>query len=480
MTTAISPPCDETPTNTGETVPCRSRRGTLIATVLGSSLAFVVGSIVNVALPAMQRGLETDAAGAQWIINAYLLPVGALVLIGGALGDRYGRKRIFSLGLIIFALATAACAAAPDMTWLLTARATQGVGAALLAPNSLAILSATFSGEERGRAIGTWAASGAIAGAIAPVLGGWLVDIAGWRWAFIVVAPPAIGTLLLARWAMAESRDTQDAAPLDWKGAGLITLSLSALVWGLIALPERSLTDPFVLLAGSGALGLMILFLIVEKRRGDAAMMPLDLFGTASFTGVSLLTLCLYAAMGGLLVLLPYTLIQSAGYSATAAGAAMLPIPILISLLSRTTGGLAERIGPRIVLTIGPLIVAVGFLLLTRIGPGNTAYWPDIFPGLAAIAVGMAISVAPLTTTVMNSVDEDHAGVASGVNNAISRGAGLIATAMLGFVLLDGVASGGPVDRFWAAALAGAALAALSAVAAAILIRVTVADVTEK
>ena len=500
MPTATLPPCDETraagPTPDGTRDPARPsaaepapaaeplhETGTLVATVLGSSLAFVVGSIINVALPSMQAELGTDAAGAQWIVNAYLLPLGALVLIGGALGDHYGRKRLFLAGLAVFTLGCLGCAASTSLPVLLVARAVQGVGAALLAPNSLAILAASFAGERRGRAIGTWAAAGAIAGAVAPVLGGWIVDVANWHWAFLVVVPPAAAAWVVARRSVAESAEhADDAAPLDWAGASAVTLALGALVWGLIRLPERGLGDPLTLGALGAGAALAALFVVVERARGERAMMPPTLFAAPAFVGISLLTLLLYAALGGLLVLLPYLMIQAMGFGATEAGAALLPMPLIIGTLSRAAGSLAGRIGTRTMLTVGPLTVAAGFALLSLVPETDIDYWTDLLPGLVVLSLGMATSVAPLTTAVMSSVPDERTGVASGVNNAISRVAGLVATALLGFVLVGtgtaGDAGAGTqagaaalASGFAGAALVGAALAAASAGAVAWLVR---------
>ncbi len=473
MATATLPPCDESRAQNVTQSTCTDERGTLIATVLGSSLAFVVGSIVNVALPSMQNEFGTDAAGTQWIVNAYLLPLGALVLIGGALGDHYGRKRLFQLGLVVFTVGCLGCAMAPGLLTLLGARTVQGVGAALLAPNSLAIIAAAFTGERRGRAVGTWAAAGAIAGAVAPVLGGWIIDMASWRWAFALVIPPALAAFFIARRSVTESRESvTEAAPLDWSGAVAVTLALAVLVWALVALPARGLFNPLVMAALAAGICLVALFIAIEHFKGAAAMMPLTLFMTSSFSGISLLTLLLYAALGGLLVLLPYVLIESFGFTATGAGAALLPIPLIIGSLSRSAGGLAERIGVRRMLSAGPLIVAAGFLLLSRIPETDFTYFRDVLPGLVILALGMATSVAPLTTAVMNSVADEHVGVASGVNNAISRIAGLIATALLGFVLIGGTDDPTMlVSGFTAAALVGAMLATASAAAAAWLLR---------
>ena len=469
MATAYLPPCNEAHARARDaSPPCPSETGTLVATVLGSSLAFVVGSIINVALPTMRSDFGVDAAGVQWIVNAYLLPLGALVLVGGALGDHYGRKRLFNTGLAIFMLATLGCALAPAFEWLLAARFAQGVGAALLAPNSLAIIAAAFDGDRRGKAIGTWAAAGAIAGAIAPLAGGFVVDTLDWRWAFALVIPPAAAAWIIGTRSIAESRESaQDRKPLDLVGAALASLSLAAIVYALIALPERGMASIEVLAGGAGGLALLTGFLCWERRRGEDAMMPLAIFASSSFSGISLLTLLLYGALGGLLVVLPYMLIEELGYSATQAGAAMLPFPAIMGTLSRPFGGMAQRIGVRRTLTLGPLLVAGGFVLFALLADPEMSYWNGLFPGLVVMALGMALSVAPLTTAVMNAVADRFAGVASGINNAISRVAGLIATALLGPVL----ASGALVAGFATAAWVAAGLAALGAFASFALIR---------
>jgi len=448
---------------------CPDQRGTLIATVAGSSLAFVVGSIVNVALPSMQMEFGTDAAGAQWIVNAYLLPLGALVLIGGALGDHFGRRRVFLSGLALFGIACLACTLAPSLAALFAARAVLGVGAALVAPNSLSIIADGFSGAQRAKAVGTWAAAGAIAGAVAPVAGGWIVDQASWRWAFGAVAPFVAVTYFLAWRAVRESKaGGSDRAPLDWTGACLAALALFGMIWALIELPPPgALTAPVIV--GIGGIGALAAFVLVERAKGQRAMTPPDLFLSSSFTGISLLTFFLYASLGGLLVVLPYVLIEAFGYGATAAGAALLPFPLVMGLLSRWLGGsVAERVGTRAMLTAGPLAVAAGFLLLSRMPASDPSYWRDIMPGLIVLALGMAASVAPLTSAVLASAGSERTGVASGVNNAISRIAGLVATALLGPVLSSGTAI---VASFEIASLVGAALAAAGAVAAFLLIR---------
>lgn len=436
-----------------------------------------MGSIVNVALPSMQADFATDAQGAQWIINSYLLPVGALILLGGALGDHFGRKRIFQAGLVIFTLATIACALAPNLGSLLAMRAIQGLGAALLAPNSLAIISTSFTEAERGKAIGTWAGMGAFAGAIAPVLGGWAVDLANWRWAFALIIPLAILALMIGQRAIAtDQNDEADRSPLDWMGAFLITVGLAALVWTLTALPQTDVASGAKWLVGCAAIAVTGLFLVIEKRKRDQAMVPLYLFNTSSFAGISLLTLFLYAALGGLLVLLPFLLINAGSYSATETGFAILPFPLTMALLSRYAGGLSDRFGVRAILTIGPAIVAAGFFYFSLLDSVQINYWQDIFPALMIIAFGMTASVAPLTTAVMASVSDTHGGIASGINNAISRSAGLIATALLGFVLVGNDSDNcALVTGFANAAWVGAILALISAVAAWLLIRLKTA-----
>ena len=468
MATALPAPCDETAGQRESEETCASPRGTLVATVLGSSLAFIVGSIINVALPAMRAEFSTDAAGVQWIVNAYLLPLSALILLGGAIGDHYGRKRAFILGLLAFAGATLGCALAPTFEWLLAARFVQGVGAAFLAPNSLAILADAFTGEERGKAIGTWAAAGAIAGAAAPLLGGFVVDTFDWRWAFAIVLPPAAACWLVAGRSIAESREVEgDRKGLDWLGASLATLALALIVFALILAPEAGWVAPGVLWPGLAGIATVTAFLLVENRRKLDAMIPLGIFGASSFVGISILTLLLYAALGGLLVVLPYMLINSFGYSATAAGAAILPFPLIMGLLSRRIGGLATNFGLRYAMTLGPLVVAAGFALFALLSDPDFDYWKQLLPGLVVMAVGMALCVAPLTTAVMNAVDARYTGVASGVNNATSRTAGLIATALLGFVMTR--FEGDPavaIDGFTMAAWVAAALAVASAAAA--------------
>ena len=439
----------------------------LATTILASSMAFVDGSVVNVALPTIGRSLTADAAALQWVINAYLLPLSALLLLGGAAGDRFGRKRLLIAGTAIFALASIGCALAPDLRTLLAGRLLQGAGAAMLMPNSLAILGATFAGEAKGRAIGIWAATGAATAALGPVLGGWLIDLGSWRAIFLLNVPLAAGAITLA-WRFVPADSDGADHPLDWAGGILATLGLGALTWALTLGAGRAGWTPPAIVLAVLAMVFVALFGWVEYRRGERAMMPLALFGSASFVGLTLLTLLLYGALGGLLVLVPYTLIEGAQYAATSAGAALLPVPLVLAAASPVMGGLAGRIGSRLPLAIGPLVVAAGFLLATRIGQ-DAQYWTQVLPALLVIAVGLSGAVAPLTTAVLNAVDDRHTGSASGFNSAIARTGGLIATALLGSVL---AARGAElVGAFHLAMIAGAAACLGASLSAFALIR---------
>ena len=405
---------------------------TIAATMLASSLAFIDGSVTNVALPAIGRDLGGDVADLPWIINAYLLPLSALLLIGGAAGDHFGRRRMLVTGTLVFALASVGCALAPNLAVLLAARALQGVGAAILMPNSLGILGSSFEGEARGRAVGTWAAAGAIASAVGPPLGGWLVDGIGWRTIFYLNLPVAAAAIAVALRYVAES--DRQAQRLDWFGAALITAALGGLTWALTLWSARHAASVPIWIGLGGGVALLFAFLWHEHRLGERAMMPFSLFASRPLVGLTLLTLLLYGALGGLLVLLPYLLIVGGGYSATQAGLALLPFSILIGAASRIAGRLSERSGPRWPLTIGPIVTGMGFLLMARADPA-ASYWTGILPGIAVVALGMAGAVAPLTTAVLSSVDDRHTGTASGFNSAIARTGGLIATALAGGVV---------------------------------------------
>jgi EmrB/QacA subfamily drug resistance transporter len=448
-----------------------SLRATLAASILGSSLAFIDGSVVNVALPELARQLHAEPAKLSWAINAYLLPLGALILLGGGLGDRFGRRRLFLLGLMLFASASIVCAAAPAFAWLLAGRGAQGVGAALLMPNSLALLGGAFSGEERGRAIGTWAAVGAIAGVVGPIAGGWIVDVVGWRYVFIINIPVALAAGFLAWRYVAEQRDRGHSDGLDTLGAVLATAALGLLTWSLTEAADVSQSLSLIGAAALGGLAVMVIFLVHERRLKDRALMPFALFSSRTFVGLTLLTFFLYGSLGGLIVLLPFLLIQMNRWSAVAAGAALLPLPLLIGIGSRSMGRLAARIGGRIPLSGGSALVAAGLALFARVGTAGLDYWLDIFPPTLIVGLGMSLCVAPLTTSVMASVDTDHVGVASGFNNATARIAGLMATALLGFVFAKQSSPSAFISAFHAAAFVGAGSAAAAAAVAAAFIR---------
>jgi EmrB/QacA subfamily drug resistance transporter len=439
----------------------------LATTILASSLAFIDGTVVNVGLPAIGASLHGGAADLQWVINAYLLPLSTLLLFGGAAGDHFGRTRLLVTGTLAFALASAACAAAPSVPWLLAARAVQGTSAALLMPNSLAILGVSFPGAGKGRAIGIWASAGAVTAAIGPVLGGWLIDTVGWRSIFLLNLPVAIAAVVLALRFIPDVQREQEPAPLDLPGAALATIGMGALTWGLTIGSGRSGWTAAAIAAAVAGAVLLVVFVLVEKWRAARAMMPLALFGSGTFIGLTVLTLLLYGALGALTVLFPYVLIRAHGYAAVQAGAALLPLAIILALLSPPMGRLAGRIGSRWPLSIGSVIVAAGFVLLLRVG-GDAGYWRDAFPAIVVIALGLAGAVAPLTTAVLSSVAEQYTGAASGLNSAVARTGGLIATALLGSVLGAG---GSQLMRgfhvaAWVCAIAsfGAAAAALALV----------------
>ncbi len=427
---------------------------TIAATMLASSLAFIDGSVTNIALPAIGNDLGGHAWALPWIINAYLLPLSALLLLGGAAGDHYGRRRMLCAGILLFAVASIGCALAPNLTILLASRAAQGIGAAILMPNSLGILGNSFEGEARGRAVGTWAAAGAIASAIGPPLGGWLVDAVGWRAIFYLNLPVAAAAVFVVRRYVAESVVGEQR--LDWNGAFIVTAALGMLTWALTLWSSRHAASPETWVGLGAGILLLLLFLRTEHRLGERAMMPLALFASRPFVGLTLLTLLLYGALGGLLVLLPYLLIVGGGYTPTEAGLALLPFSIVIGTVSLLAGRLSERIGPRLPLTIGPILTGAGFALLVRADPA-ASYWTSVLPGIAVIALGMAGAVAPLTTAVLSSVDDQHTGTASGFNSAIARTGGLIATALAGAVIAVPVAQLGEV--FPIAAIVAAILA---------------------
>jgi EmrB/QacA subfamily drug resistance transporter len=407
------------------------RRAVLGATILGSSLAFTDGAVVNIALPALQSAFNASAAIVQWVMNAYLLMLGALVLVGGAAADRYGRKRIFVLGVVLFAVASLACAGAPTVPLLVAARALQGFAAALLTPASLALLGANFTEAERPRAFGIWAGAGALTTALGPVLGGWLVDSIGWRAIFLINLPVAALTILITLRSVPESRD-DEARALDIPGTLTAVSGLGALTYGLTVASGNGWTGATYAWMFAGAV-LLAAFLVLE-RRSRAPMMPLELFRSRAFAGLNAMTFLLYFALSGTLFLLPFELIRLEGYSATAAGAALLPFALVMGLFSSSAGRMARRAGTRLQLSVGPLVAGAGIAWL-GLASTDGGYWTARLPPLLVLAVGMTLTVGPLTAAVMNAVDVRHTGVASGINNAVARVGGMMAVASLTLIV---------------------------------------------
>jgi EmrB/QacA subfamily drug resistance transporter len=415
-----------------------SRTWILAATILGSSMAFIDSTVVNVALPALQASFHATVVDVQWVVESYGLFLAALILVGGSLGDLFGRRLIFVVGVVIFAVASAGCGSASNISQLIIARSIQGVGAALLVPGSLAIISTSFDEKSRGQAIGTWSGFTAITTAIGPVLGGWLVGHASWRWVFFINIPLAAAVIVISLWSIPESRSAA-AGTVDWLGASLATVGLGGLVYGLIESVNLGWRNPLVYGSLFVGFGCLIAFVFLEAHV-TAPMLPLTLFKSRGFSGANLLTLSLYAAIGIFFFLFPLNLIQVQGYSTTATGAAVLPLILLIFFLSRWSGGLVARYGPRGPLISGPIVAALGFVLFALPSVGDS-YWKAFFPAIIILGFGMAVTVAPLTTVVMNSVGQDRVGTASGINNAVARVAGVLAIAVLGIVMVKAFSS---------------------------------------
>lgn len=404
----------------------------LAATVLGSGIAFLDGTVVNVALPAISEDLDASISGMQWTVNAYLVTLSALMLLGGGLGDRYGRRAVFVVGLAAFTGASIVCGLAPSVEVLVVARALQGVGGALLVPSSLAIISATFHPDDRGWAIGAWSGLSGVSSAIGPFLGGWLIDAVSWRLVFLINVPVAAIAVAITVRHVPETRgatvgddgETRPPGALDLPGAALVTLGLGAISYAAI---QQAGTSSIA----AGVLGVVALvaFVVVERFSAEP-MMPLGVFRIRQFTGANVVTLAVYAGLGGAMFLVVLRLQVSLGYTALAAGASLVPFTVLMLLLSPTAGRIGAAIGPRVPMTVGPIVAGLGLLLLADVGPGDR-YAVDVLPGVATFGVGMSITVAPLTAAVLSGIGEDRVGVASGINNAVARLASLLAVAVL-------------------------------------------------
>jgi EmrB/QacA subfamily drug resistance transporter len=454
---------------TGEGIAFDSTAGrwVLAVAVLGSGLAFLDGTVVNVALPDIGRDLDASTSDLQWILNGYLLTLASLILLGGSLGDRLGRRRIFVFGVGLFTAASLLCAIAPNAELLIFARLLQGIGGALLTPGSLAMIEASFRPGDRARAIGAWSGLGGVATALGPLLGGYLVDAVSWRAIFLINLPLGIFVMTMATRHVPETRDPTASGRLDLGGATLVGLGLAGTTYALIEAPGKG-AGPLILLAAIGGVVALVAFLLVERRSANP-MMPLDIFSSRQFSAANLVTFVVYAALGGVFFLLVAFLQISLGYSAIAAGAASLPVTVLMLLLSARSGALAQRIGARIPLTVGPLVIAAGLLLMTQIDPGDS-YVSSVLPAVVVFGLGLTLVVAPVTATVLAAADSRHSGIASGINNAVSRVASLLAVAVLPLIAgLTGDRFYDPAamaDGFRIAMVACAGLAALGGILA--------------